>query len=679
MISSWIGVVPAAFVALCLLVLPGFVVVLAARLRFFTAIGLSGPVSATVLAISGIVAPYLGLNWNVLTVLIGTLAAAAFSFFLSLILVRNPRSRLVGRGVVSESVHVSGNAMRRSRVAAVSRETASLSAVGLAACFIAYRFLQIFQRPEYVSQTADNVFHLNVVRYIQETGEGSILTVGGVQGNGPAFYPAVWHAVVAIVADTAGVGIPVAVNSVNVIVGCILWPLGAVFVSRVLFGSRTVVVFSTAVAASAFSAYPYLLVDWGVLYPNFYAMALVLPALATAVLVFLRDTSRTGKDRIGIHTWIMLLATCGLTLAHPNALLVFMVSGLPLVLMVYVRWGVHLFHHEPVRFGWGRKVLFMGTGLAGVAGLCMAWVGLRPLPVNDFANTWQPYQSTAQAVGEVLLTTHAGRGAAWATAILVVVGVVALLRERQSRWYIVSYLLLAVLFVFASGVENSQTRTFLTGGWYDDQNRLAAGVAVLGVPLAAKGMVVVTMLVGAGLQRFRLPVRSAAAVAGVLVLGAAFAVSQDTAVRPAVQKAMKAYSLGPNSDIMSTDELELYRQIEEIVPEGAAVAGNPWDGSAWIYMVSGRTVVFPHVQTPMTRERAIVASSLNQASSDPEVCRAVDDLNIQYAVTSDELIYLPGNPANEMYPGITGLDEAPGFEKVAEVGQVELFRITACD
>lgn len=679
LISSWIGVIPAACVALCLLTIPGFLVVMAARARLFTAVGLSGPVSATIVAVSGVAAPHLGLGWDVLTVSFGTVIAAAVSFVVGLIIARSTVVRSIDCKATRKSENVPEQTGRKLLPGAVRREAVSFGAVALAACFIGFRFLQIFQRPEFLSQTADNIFHLNVVRYIQENDEGSILTAGGVQGNGPEFYPAVWHSAVALVADTAQVGIPEAANCVNIAIGCVLWPIGAVFLARVLFGSKALLLLSTGVAASAFSAYPYLLVDWGVLYPNFYAMAFVLPALAAATRVFGRNARGTDRKQISTHIWLLLLVIPGLTLAHPNALLVFIVAVLPLVLGAYVRCGVRLFVQQHARARLGKTALFAGVGLLGVMGLAVAWVGLRPLPLGDFANTWQPYQTTAQAIGEVLLTTHAGRNAAWATAVLVLVGVVSLLRERESRWYIVSYLLVASLFVFASGVENSPARTFLTGGWYDDQNRLAAGAAILAVPLAAQGMVVAARSLTHGLQRLRVPIRPAVTVASLIVLGTTFVVSQDTAVRPSVQKAMKAYSLGPNSDIMSTNELELYQQIEELVPEEAVVAGNPWDGSAWVYMVTGRTVVFPHVQTLMTEDRAIVAASLNRAYFDPQVCQAVDDLGIEYAVTSEELIYLPGNPANEMYPGITGLDEAPGFEKVAEVGQVELFRITACD
>ncbi|WP_227903479.1 DUF6541 family protein [Arthrobacter zhangbolii] len=667
-------VAPAVSIAFCFLVLPGFLVVLASRCGLRAAIGLSGVVSASVLAVTGVVAPYLGLDWNPLTLVIGTAVAALLTAAVRLLLDRAVRRPAAGSVPATRpaGAHAAGSSRLASSGAV--REAAGLSAVAVAACLIGWRFIQIFQQPGYISQTADNIFHLNVVRYMQDTGSASVLTAGGVQGTGPAFYPAVWHGVTALVADTAGIGIPEAANSVNIVIGAILWPLGAVFAARVLFGNRPAVMFAAAVASSAFSAYPYLLVDWGVIYPNFYAMALVLPAVALAALII----RRAARDPRGawILLWLALLVCPGLALSHPNALLVLLVALLPLAVSAYAGWAVPVFRRPaPVR----TRVWCVLAGLAGVAVLAAAWVALRPLPVRDFGNTWQPYQTTAQAVGEVLLTTHALRDAAYATAVLVLVGAVALLRAKTTRWYLAGYLLIALLFVFASGVENSPLRTFLTGGWYDDQNRLAAATAVLAVPLAAKGAVVLADLLGSVLRRVRTPRRAAAIVSIVAVLATLFLVSQETTVRPAVQEAAKRYTLGPDSDIMSTNELAMFEELTDIVPEGSAVAGNPWDGSAWVYMVSGRTALFPHIQTPMTPERALIAAHLRDAATDPQVCDALEELNVDYAINSGELIYLPGNPANEAYPGIAGLDGVPGFEKIDQIGTVELFRITACD
>ena len=80
------SVAPAVSIAFCLLTLPGFLVLLAAGVRLRTVVGLSGAVSASVLAVSAVAAPYLDLGWNLLTVLVGTLIAAALTLLVRLLL-----------------------------------------------------------------------------------------------------------------------------------------------------------------------------------------------------------------------------------------------------------------------------------------------------------------------------------------------------------------------------------------------------------------------------------------------------------------------------------------------------------------------------------------------------------------------------------------------------------------
>ena len=80
-----------------------------------------------------------------------------------------------------------------------------------AAFLISRRLVAAFGRPESFSQTFDNVFHLNAVRYIQETGSRSSYTVSSMTGGG--FYPSAWHDLVALLANLTGASIPVAVTS----------------------------------------------------------------------------------------------------------------------------------------------------------------------------------------------------------------------------------------------------------------------------------------------------------------------------------------------------------------------------------------------------------------------------------------------------------------------------------
>ena len=159
--SSWISAAPAISVAFCFLILPGFLVVLAARVDFRTAVGLSGAVSASVLGVSAVVAPYLGLGWNVLTVLIGTLVAVLLTLLVRFLLDRAART---GRRHPAAAHHALGAHAVRSRGISRSvaiREATGAVAVALAACLIGWRLIQVFQLPGFISQTDRKSTRLN--------------------------------------------------------------------------------------------------------------------------------------------------------------------------------------------------------------------------------------------------------------------------------------------------------------------------------------------------------------------------------------------------------------------------------------------------------------------------------------------------------------------------------------
>jgi hypothetical protein len=546
-----------------------------------------------------------------------------------------------------------------------------------------YRLLQIFGSPEYVSQTADNVFHLNAVRYILETQNASSLAVGAAGGSAPSFYPAAWHGMVALVAQTSGYSIATAAACVNLVIGAVAWPLSMWFLCRVLFGGSAVVQLGFGALISAFSAFPYLLVDWGVLYPNYLGMA-VLPAVVASVVLMFRGGNVLTPHRVMLP-WFSLVGMAGISLSHPNTVICLIATILPLALIGLVGpRAVHLFKAKAPR----QRLLHAVAGIVLVAAALGLWLILRPFPITAFNTTWPPYESTGQALGEALSTTHSGRPAAWATGLLVMVGVYFVFRRKSHRWLGVTFVLWTLLFVAVTAWQPSILRAALTGGWFDDFKRIAAGMVIVTLPLALLGFTLVSSCIAslirtlkAGMRRFGIvspgepfPIIAAAVLVGLAV----FLTSQTGSVRDAAIAAKSNYNLQPGSPIMSRDEFDLYSEFDELVPADAVIAGNPWDGSAWAYFVSGRHVLYPHVLPAMNPDKKLLARSLNQVSENPAVCAAAMRMDVKYAINSDELIYLPGNPNNTAYPGLEHLDKAEGFELVAKVGSNSLYRLKPC-
>jgi hypothetical protein len=634
-------------------------------MRSMTALALAPVLSVSVLSVSAIAAPMIGMEWGLVPAVVGTLLSAGVTLGL--------------RGVIARRMHCSLTAVARGY-----RMTPS-AAVGLlfGAAVILYRLLQIFGSPDYVSQTADNVFHLNAVRYIMETGNASSLVVGAAGGGAPSFYPAAWHGIGALVATLSGYPIAAAVACLNLAIGAVAWPLSMWLLCRVLLGGSAQINLGFGVLISAFSAFPYLLVDWGVLYPNYLGMA-VLPAVVGLCVLMLRRESLLVSHRIMLP-WLALVGLAGISLSHPNTIICLIATVLPLGLVVAT--GPTTLRRLKLQ-GTRRTVVHAAGAVVGLGCVFALWLILRPFPITSFNTTWPPYQSTAQALGETLSNTHSGRPAAWATGLLTVIGLYLVVRNRGQRWLAAAFAIWTLLFIAVTSWQPSVVRAALTGGWFDDYKRIAAGIVVVAVPLALLGFSVLasklralfrsTLRQRAANKSFAVRQSLGAAIAIVVVAVPIFVVAQSGAVRDAAIAAKSNYSLRPGSPIMSEDEFDLYSEIPQYVPGDAVIAGNPWDGSAWAYFVSGRKVLYPHVLATMTPDKELIASSLNRIADNPAVCAAVKRLNVEYAINSDELIYLPGNPNNAAYPGLEHLDNAAGFELVAQVGANRLYRIAPC-
>lgn len=685
----WLEALVPAIAALLVSVVPGLVVAWAGGFRGFAPVGLAPLVSAALIAGTAVLAPWLHMRWGLIPLLLGT-AVAALAMWWAPYLVE----RFVKRRSLQTSRRKSLGAVRIAP--AEARWAGSLehhwppktlgqpmtwaTVVGLVVSVVVltWRLSSIFRAPEYVSQTADNVFHLNAVRFIVDTGNGSSLALGAAGGAPPSLYPGGWHDLVALVVQTTGASIPVSVTAANLVIGAVLWPVTVVFLARTVFGRAKIVDLSSSVLACCFGAFPYLLVDWGVLYPNYYGMA-VMPALVGLGALLARSRS-LGVGIAFSAAALFAISSLGLLIVHPNTVLTAAVIVVPLwVGRLWILASGGATGPRSLR----RERRWSVLGIAALLVLsAIVWVTLRPFPLDRFDITWPPYESPGQALGEFLLTTHSGWLAGFGTSVVFVAGLILSARRRSWRWLFVASGIWGLLFVSVAGYQTSYLRGLITGGWYTDFKRIAAGCAVIALMVGVAGLKTLGMELQAVLRRRTnlgsRATRKVSSIAVLVVVVCIGAVSQTTNVAQATAHAQSNYSLGPGSPIMSADELALYQKIDALVPPNSMIAGNPWDGSAWAYFVSGRQVLFPHVLTPWTYDRAVIAAGLNQASADPLVCTSLRRLNIHYALTSDELIYLPGNPATFKYPGMAGLELAKGFEEIASVGQNHLYRITAC-
>ena len=220
------------------------------------------------------------------------------------------------------------------------------------------------------------------------------------------------------------------------------------------------------------------------------------------------------------------------------------------------------------------------------------------------------------------------------------IGIGVAIMTRGLRWLVAAHALMAVPYVFAAGVDSNLSQ-IVTGYWYNDSVRLGALVPVTALPLAAVGL---TWLVD---RSVRLAARAAdrvpwlrdprrlgvVAVAGTTV--ALVALTSDASTTEMYTNLASRYTMTATAQdrtLLSADELRLLERLPHLVPAGSRVAANPWDGAGLAYAVSGVQVLVPQLGARPAGEAKVVAEGLADANNSPSVCRALNDLNIHYAL-----------------------------------------------
>lgn len=129
------------------------------------------------------------------------------------------------------------------------------------------------------------------------------------------------------------------------------------------------------------------------------------------------------------------------------------------------------------------------------------------------------------------------------------------------------------------------------------------------------------------------------------------------------------------SRLLTQDETALLAELDDLVPNDAVIATDPWNGSSLAYALSGVRTTNTHTLAYVSPAEELIDQHLDEVATDPEVCSAVDELGVQYALDfGDQQI----NDSDKPMGGFDHLDSAPGFELVTEQGDARLYRVVAC-
>ncbi|MEV7637515.1 DUF6541 family protein [Pseudarthrobacter enclensis] len=679
---TWWQTAPTFASAALIYFLPGLVILALLGVRRLNLAALAAPVSTSIAACVAVVLPYLHLPYTPLVYFGVSTVLAVVAWALRRLWLR----RQLGSFWLADNGLVDGTDL--------GHKTAALAVpLGLlfAAIVISARFMSGFGVPENFSQTFDNVYHLNAVHHIVQTQNGSSLTVGNLTEASSYFYPAGMHDMMALLQMLTGNPVPVVVNVGTIVIGAVVWPLSCVFLISRLVGYRPVALVSAAVLSAGFSAFPYLLIGFGVLYPNNAAIALLPVTLGLAVEML--GMSRRTASSFLPPTAAFCAVLPGMVLTHPSAMVAMLGFLVPVVLGKLVKefsaWSA----------GTTSKRAFLRWTMAStgfLAAVTAAWLLLRP---GLGAAPWTPFQSNARAIGEILGSAPMGTTTAWAMAILTVIGLYVIARTLKRTWWVLGmYLVAAVLYMVVSSWPPGTFRTLLAGVWYNDSFRLAALLPVTTLPIVVMGAEWLVLKIRATVMRWsdwtpvlpqdarrpaawilKLRPKSSASVISVWVVLALLGIAaQGGTLSPVQQRLHTVFAVTSSSDLVDEDEMEILKQVDANVPADGVIVANPLTGGSLVYALANRQPIAPHIFGERTEAEQLLLDHWDEAAYNKDVCPVIREMNAYWALDFGTKTVIP---TEDPFPGLADLAArtAPAIEVVATADKARLVRTTACD
>jgi hypothetical protein len=543
------------------------------------------------------------------------------------------------------------------------------------------------------SQTYDAVFHLNAVAFVLDTGDASSFNLYGItHAYGDIdFYPAAWHALVALTSQLSGASIAVSTNASWIAVAGMIWVPGIMLTTSLLSKERRESLFLAVTAgllASCFAAFPFVLLSWGTLYPTGLAYALIPLGLSIAVAVLIRredeSTTLPNSHRVVMYSSVALWFI-GTAFSHPRSFFSAAVLLVPIVAIALIR---------PIRSAWDdpkrrrRLIVISVSSIVAVAAAgSAAWafvyvhygVASRPIadrlgggPATATHSVWESishviFQSPISSATDTVLAPSIVLG------LTVLIGAIVAFRSKSTMWLPIGFVIVAVLYVLAAG-SNSDFAKIATGIWYKDKYRLYSLIAIVGVPLASFAIFTLWHELRKRQRAVALPV---AAVVTTLVVASSW-------FGPTLrEKSMEigdvfAVTQEKKGRLVDTDQLTLILRLQDDVPEGELIVGNPWNGSPLSWAIGGREALFPHLTGVWSADASIIANKLDYALTDPAVCEAVNRLGVKYVLDDTDFLW-GGPPEADYYFGISrAASNSNVLTEVDREGSSALYVITAC-
>jgi hypothetical protein len=644
---DWLAALPGLAGAIAVLMIPGLLLGWALGFRHVWVISLAPVLTASVVAVSTLACWWLQIDWHIGTFGVATVLIAGFVLLVV---------RLAGRRwPESFAWKPVGHSVGR----------AYWIALLTGGILLTLRYAQIVEHPGNINQGIDTPFHLNLAQQIIDSGDGSPFSVRELMGGSDEFYPQVWHALAALIAEATRLPVVESSNALNLAIVAVAWPLGVLLFVYMVIGPKIIALLCAAVASAGFFAFPFTVMqsqksDFGPLFPYMLAVTF-LPSLITVLAAVLKF-GKTTHIPWPFAVITLAIGLPGLVCTHMSGLVALV--GLSSIFSAMAAWRSF------------RELTKRRSGLFKYLQWTVLWISLYACNlliwavVRPWTYSWDPIDSLPAAARSVLLTAPTHGDVAWGLAALVVAGTGLLIRRSTERWFLASYLGAVALYIVAAAVPHSLLRVLVIGAWYGDPPRLAALLPMFWAVFAGAAGVWIFESVSRYRIKWIVPM-------GIAVLAASIIIwPMNSETTPGRER---TYASTDASPLLSPDEVQLLSRLSAHVPPDAVIANNPWDGSSTAYAIADRRVLFAHASTGSNADRLLAAKALNQASPDSDVCQAAKRENIQFLLDFGGQYIDPKRKEINDFPGLEVPERSRAFVKVDQEGDAALYRFVGCD
>ena len=637
-------------VALLVLIVPGAIVALAARLPWPGAVAVGPALTYGVVGVAAIPYGAVGVPWNGWTALaamsVVTAAAVGCRFALSRFRDRDAEARAMSPG---PAVVVAAG-------------------VAIGAAVIGYAALTGMPHWQSIPSTWDAVWHANTVRYIVDTGQASSTHMGelrNVETHDRLYYPSTFHALAAVLSQLSGAAPTTAYTLSSLAAAVWLFPVSAATLTWHLLRSRTPEWPSAGAAAAAgalsasFSALPYVEFDTAAM-PNLAAYGIAVPTMLLTV------SALRHRDRIPLA----VLALIGLFSVHTT-------GGVVAVVFVAAWWLFDGLWH-PARSRVGDLATLLVIAMPTVLVLVPQFVGILRQAEIIVGHAFVTHEGKKKALFDAVFqhTRHLNDFRVQYALIALAAAGGLILLIRRIWWPLAVWLLLVASIVHSSAPFGTVVGT-LTGRFsdlfYSDPRRLSAMITLLLAPMAGIALFTIVTALVDGLRRLverRATVRAPAWTAATATLLVAISIGYAWHYLP-----RHRYLMGEKYDSVMVDrkDLDAMAYLATLPDARDTLIGDAnTDGTAWMYAVSGLHPLWTHYDYPVQQgpgyHRFIFWAYADDADTDPRVAQAVRALDIRYVLTSTRVVRGFVTP-----DGLVSLDKSRSWTKIYDNGEARIY------